>query len=162
MLITKKLDKVTQSKIYKDWKQKNKEAYLAHLFVSSENLDEFNFGFYLPKKDQMKVFVANGEIKENPDEGIFKKPDAVIETLDITKVKLDVGKALEIAKERILKHHKNPGIVKYFVILQTLKKPIYNMSHITREMNIINFHFDAISGKLINEKTIPLTAFKQK
>ena len=160
MLIKEKLEKLEESKIFKDWKKDNKSCFLAHLFISSENLDEFHYGYYDKKEDRITTFIANSEITKTDSDEIFKRPDAVIEELKIDKIKIDVGKALEIAKELLNKKYKNEGIVKYFVILQVLEKELYNMSHITNTMKLINLRIDAKNGKLLKEIVESLMEFR--
>lgn len=161
MLIKDKLKKLKDSKIFKNWFNKNKHCFLAHLFIDSSNLDEFHYGFYDPKTDKITSFIVNSEIRESKAEEIFKKPEAKITELDIDQVNLDIGQALERAKEILNDKYKNEGIVKYFVILQVLDKIIYNMSHVTNTMNLINLKFDAEDGKLLKETKTSIMQFRK-
>lgn len=160
MLIKDKLKKLEESEIFKNWKDKNK-CFLAHLFISSDNLDEFHYGFYDKKTDKITSFIVNSEIKQSDAEEIFKRPEAVIEELKIDEIKIDIGQALEIAKDILHKKYKNDAIVKYFVILQVLDKQLYNMSHITNTMNLINLKIDAEDGKLLKETVESLMQFRK-
>ena len=117
MLIKDKLKKLEESDIFKKWRSKNKNCFLAHLFISSDNLDDFHYGFYDKKTDRITSFVVNSEIKQSDAEEIFKRPEAVIEELKIDELKIDISRALEIAKDVLHKKYKNDAIVKYFVIL---------------------------------------------
>jgi len=127
-----------------------------------ENLDEFHYGYYDKKEDRITTFIANSEITKTDSDEIFKKPDAVIKELKVDKVKIDLGQALEKAKELLNKKYKNEGIVKYFVILQVLEKELYNMSHITNTMKLINLRIDAKNGKLLKEVVESLMEFRAK
>lgn len=161
MLIKTKLEKLKKDKIFKDWHNKNKHCFLAHIFISSNNLDEFHYGFYDKKTDKITSFIVNSEIKKSKAEEIFKKPDAKIAELKINEINLDIGQALEKAKEILNDKYKNEGIVKYFVILQVLDKQLYNMSHVTNTMFLINLKINAKDGKLLKENKTSLMQFRK-
>src|SRR3989344_5520077 len=137
MLIKDKLKELQESKIFKKWYDKNKHCFLAHIFISSDNLDNLYYGFYDKKTDKITSFIVNSEIIQSEAEEIFKRPEAKIDELKINNVEIDLGQALERAKEILHKKYKNELIVKYFVILQVLGKPLYNISHVTTTMNLI-------------------------
>jgi len=83
MLIKDKLKKLKENKIFKDWHNKNKHCFLAHIFIESSNLDCFHYGFYDKKIDKITSFIVNSEIRQSKAEDIFKKPDAKITELKI-------------------------------------------------------------------------------
>lgn len=161
MLIKEKLRQLKENKIFKGWYSKNKHCFLAHIFISSENIDEFHYGFYDNKTDKITSFVVNSEIKKSEAEEIFKRPEAKIEELKINDIEIDLGEALERAKEILHKKYRNEGIAKYFVILQTFDKQIYNMSHITTTMKLINLWISANDGKLLKENVESLMEFRR-
>ncbi|MBI4149523.1 hypothetical protein HY491_03680 [Candidatus Woesearchaeota archaeon] len=162
MLITEKLGKVTQSSIYRKWKQGNSDAFLAHLFFSSDDPGHMNAGFYLPKTDRMKVFSVNGDVQEHADEEILKQPDAVVERLEIGSVRVDIEQAISGAAAHLQEKYPQEHLLKHFVILQSIGSPLYNLTQFTSSLHIINLRIDAATGEIISEKRFSMKEFQQK
>lgn len=162
MRIREKLDKVTQSSIYQGWKQQNADAFLAHLFFSSDDPEHMNAGFYLPKADRMKVFSVNGGVQESADEEILKQPDAEIEPLDPDQVQIDGSQAVVQVTAHLGETCPQDHLLKYFVILQSIGRPLYNITFFTSTMHIINIRIDARTGEVISEKRFSMKEFQQK
>ncbi len=161
MLIKEKLKKLKESKIFKDWQIKNKHCFLAHIFISSDNLDEFHCGFYDKKTDKITSFIVNSNVKQSKAEEIFKRPESKITELKIKGIVLDIGQVLKLAKNILHEKYKNEGIVRYFIILQVLDKQLYNISHVTNTMKLINLKIDAKDGKLLKDTITSLMQFRK-
>ncbi len=52
-------------------------------------------------------------------------------------------------------------ITKKIIILQQKESPLWNITYITKSLNILNLKVDAISGKLLEQKTENIMNFKQ-
>ena len=62
------------SKEFKDFKSKNKESFLTHVFymLDEANKDCVQIGYYNPKRDRITTFIVEGEsITRNPEAEVF-------------------------------------------------------------------------------------------
>ena len=67
--------KLINSDEFKKWFSKNKDSYLSSCFSMQDpnSNGEWNFDYYLPKKNKITTFVVSDEIVLNPDQKIFEK-----------------------------------------------------------------------------------------
>lgn len=152
MLFTKKLKKLENSSKFKEW-QDSRNSFLAHIFISSDAQDVWQFGYYEKDKDEITTFVMNSEIEHSISEQIFKKPEAVIMELDRDKVKMDPDKALKIMDKLRDEKYKQVQSMKWFMILQKLEfGQVYNITYITSTFNTLNAKINSENGEVIREK----------
>ena len=90
------LSKLEKSREYKSWKKKNENSYLCSCFYL-DGEGNWQFDYYLPKKDKIKTFVVeNTGIRELEDSKIFKKDEEVLKRLNLDRVKITFEKAVDI------------------------------------------------------------------
>lgn len=145
------LEKIKKSKEFRDWYEKNKDSYLASIFYS-KNLQ---IDFYSPKKDNMTSFtIINDKVNLETSE-IFRKEKKEIKELKLNEIKIDLEKVKNIIS-KLLKEE----TTKEIIILQNLEVPIWNITYITKSMNILNVKINAISGEIVSKNIENILDFK--
>lgn len=153
MLFKEKLKKLESSPIYKEWKEKNKKTFLAHIFISSDAPEIWQFGYYDKNIDKITTFVVNSEIQHSVSEQIFKKPGAIITELEKDKVKIEPNEALKIMEKLQKEKYKQATAMKSFMILQRLELgQVYNITYVTNSLSTLNVKMDSENGKILREK----------
>ena len=157
------IKRLEESKEFKDWKEKNKDSFLAHIFkmLDDANKDDWQIGFY-NKDDTMTTFIITpADIKIAETENIFKKPEAKIQKLDLEKVKVDITKSLETAEKIQTTEYKQETPFKIITILQKLDLgQVYNITYVTQTFKVLNFKIDAKNGKVLKKKLQTIMDFK--
>jgi len=141
-----KYNKLTDSKVFKEWKENNKKDYLCS-YVLVNDIPQFDF--YNPKTDKITSFIINKEIEIKKEQNIFKKSKDKIYELKLDRVKITIKKAEEIINN--LEKYKKENFNKKIIILQSKKDPLWNISLITNSLNILNIRIDATNGEIISE-----------
>ncbi|MBL7147734.1 MAG: hypothetical protein ISS82_02825 [Nanoarchaeota archaeon] len=150
-------NKLTNSKIFKEWKENNKKDYLSS-YVSINNIPQFDF--YNPKTDKITSFIINKEIEIKKEQNIFKSSKDKIKELNLNKIKITQEQAEKIINN--LEKYKHETFSKKIIILQNIKVPLWNISLITDTFNILNIKINAINGNIISENYESLLNFKVK
>ncbi|MBD3164619.1 hypothetical protein GF323_05460 [Candidatus Woesearchaeota archaeon] len=155
MQLKEKLAALQKSKIFLDWKKKNKDSYLAHIFrmFDEANKGIWQFGYYNPD-DTITTFVVEKEkVKEVPEQEIFRKGRHRLPPLAIGKIKLSFEESLKAAKELQEKKYPKHPIMKEIAILQKLENDqIYNITFVTQTLGTINIHLDTETGEIKSDK----------
>jgi len=152
MKLKEGIAKLEGSKVFKDFLDENPDHYLAHAFMMY-GTDEWQIGYYGKKEDKVVVFmVQEGEdVKRNPAEEVFKKPESKIKELNLEDVKIDLEEAIGIADKLMKEKYPVENVTKTIVIVQNLDKVVYNLTIVTHTFNIINVKINAGSGEIISE-----------
>lgn len=160
------LASLRKDKVYTDWKNDNKDTFLAHVFKMSDepNKDTWQVGFYEEKQDRMTTFVLeNDAIKMIPHQEIFKKHDMHVRKIDEDKIKVDLDEALATADKLQQEKYKVHVPLKKIIILQTLDMgQVYNITFVTRSFNTLNIKVDSLSGEVVEEKVQSIVEFDKK
>ncbi len=151
MTIKSEIKKLEATEHFKEFKKKNQNYHLAHIFILKEKeKEEWQIGYYLKKEDKVAVFELGDEIIARPAEEVFKKSGTIHE-LDMNKIKVSLEKALKATED--IKNEKCPAetITKKIIILQKLKleeewKNVFNITYVTQCFNILNVKLDAETG----------------
>jgi hypothetical protein len=163
MEILNLIKRLEESPEFKDWIEKNKGSFLAHIFkmLDDANQDDWQVGYY-NKDDTITTFILTpNEIKVAQTENIFKKPDAKIEKLQKEKIKVDITLALQTAEKIQATEYKNEIPYKIITILQKLDMgQVYNITYITQSFKVLNFRIDSSSGKVLKKSLQPIMDFK--
>ncbi|MBI2671273.1 hypothetical protein HYX18_04840 [Candidatus Woesearchaeota archaeon] len=158
------LKRLGGSKEYEDWKRLHKNSYLCSAFTIGNDVKnvKWQLDFFDPDGIKITSFIeANDEIKLKEDD-IFKRPEAIVNELDIEKVKIDLEKAISNIEK--LKKKKYPGEnpTQKIIILQNLTTVLWNITYINTSFNILNIKVDAINGKIIDDSLTPIMRFKDQ
>ena len=157
------INRLEKSKEFKDWKEKNKESFLAHVFklLDDANKDDWQIGYY-NKDDTITTFIITpNEIKIAETENIFKKPEAKIKELDRKKIKIDITSALQTAEKIQTTEYKQETPFKIITILQKLDLgQIYNVTYVTQTFKVLNLKIDSGTGKVLKKSLKSIMEFK--
>lgn len=159
MDVVKKLEKSSK------FKELNKKSYLAHLFKMMDDLnkDIWQVGYYNEDGTITTFIIEKKDIKVVPEQEVFQKTKRKVKKLDIDKVKIDLDKALDIAKDLQQKKFSGNTPLKIMVVLQNIANHIvYNITYITNSFNTLNMKIDAINGKVISYELTPMLQFQGK
>jgi len=151
------------SKEFKDFKTKNKEAFLTHVFYM---LDEANkncvqIGYYNPKKDKITTFIIEGGcITKTLEAEVFKDEKTVMKALDLPKVKLEVDTAVKTAEKLQKDKYPSDSPIKKIAILQHLPiGQVWNITFVTATFKTLNIKVDSQFGKVVSDKLISIAEF---
>ncbi len=149
------LEQAEQSQVFKNWRQKHPEAFLAHAFCQE---GEWQIGFL--DKETMGVFM----IGEN--ETIVKETNEILKTgqeilpLDLTGVKAGSDTALQSALEIARKSYPGETALKtFFIIQQTPSGAIFNVTFFTKGFKTINIKMSAKDCSLVKHSIDKLFDF---
>ena len=124
--------------------------------VDSSNIS-WQLDFYNEKSDTIVSYVINEEISKTSNSEVFKSEKMKVEKLNMNDVKVSFEEVLTKCK-KVLKRH-NDKSVKIIAILQNMKRPLWNISYVTQNFNLINIKIDAINGKIIEDKLVSLLSW---
>ena len=160
------LKKLEQSKDFKGWHKKNKNAFFSYAFnIPQEMPDEWQLGFYSNEKDRITTFVVNGSvISIRPEEEVFKKEEAKVNEINIEKVKLTLETVLSKASEFQSKSYPKDKSVKTIAILQNIASygNIWNITYVTESFNTLNMKIDASNGKVLDHSLSSVFSFRKE
>ncbi len=160
MGLKQEVERLHNSKEFKEWKKQNKQTYLVHGFImlKGDKQTAWQIGYYDKKADKVTAFFMEEKIKISPPADIFKK-QGILHKLDIDKIKINLDKALDIA-EREQKKHKEI-IAETIAILQNLDMgTVWNITYLTKSFNVINLKIDAINGKILHQNKTSFLQYK--
>ena len=156
-------EKLFKSQIFKDWKQKNMDDFLAHGFFFDDDLnkDTWQVGFYNKKKDKITTFFISKDVKVSQESEIFKRPEAKIEELNLGNIKISSNDALKTASDLQKEKYSSDPIRNAFMIIQRLEgKEVFNITVVTDTLKTINVRIDANNGKVLLEKITSLMDYR--
>jgi|SRR3989344_2921253 len=151
-------NKLIKDKKFKSWKDKHKDSYLCSVFLLKDQTDssDWQFDYYLPKKNRMATFIVGKTIEYNKEQKIFSNSEKIDE-IDLNDIKFDFDNAVKL----VLGKYKNKKFIKEIIIVQSLNsKLLWNISLVTAEFNLVNIKVDADDGKIIEETSSSLLQFK--
>lgn len=149
MKINEMITKIESSDSYKEYKEEHKDAYIAHFFcMHNAAVDDWQAGYYSKKTDKITVFELK-PLKRLPEEEVFKKEENLVKPLITSNVKIEPDEAFEIIEEVRAKHYKLEDVTKTILLLQTLEKEIYNVTLVTKSLNLIHIKIDAETGEIM-------------
>lgn len=151
MEIKELIERVLESKEYKEWDKKH-DHHLAHVFKMVDE-KKWQFGFFCAEDNSMTSFILDGDALtlSEPSE-VFKKPGDTVRQLDPEKIHLDWPDALAKAKELQEQEYPKELVFKRFFILQNLDGAVYNITFVTKAFNTINVRVSAADGSVISHK----------
>jgi len=146
---------VESSKAFKQFIKAHPDYFLAHCFAmlvegEKEKDIKWELGYYSEKTDKVVVFETEPKINMRPEEDAFKK-EGTIKKFDISKIKINISKALKICGELVDKKYPNRSITKKIIIMQNLEKEIYNITLVTLSFDILNIRIDASTGEILSD-----------
>lgn len=159
------LKKVESSKVYKHWKNENKNSFLCSFFniLSQDNESGWQVYFYNEDNDSITSFLAedNVEIIENGSK-VFKEPGTKVDELKLKNIKIMMDKAFGIFEKQKLEKYPKENASKKIIILQKIKIPLWNITYITSGFKTLNIKIDAENGKIIEESLTSILSSMKK
>ncbi len=140
-------DKVINSQEYKDANLEN--HYLSHVsMVQEKGSDEnWEFGYFSSETKKITVFESNPVKKREPDDIVSF--DDKVNQLDLDEVVISFSEAM--SKAESLANEKKVNVVqKKIILLQKTDKPMWNITFLTTDFNLLNVKLDAVTGKVIS------------
>lgn len=158
------LEKLKQTKDFKQWTKNNKNDYFSYGFkiVQEMGSDDWQLGFYNRKKDRITTFVLAGDnIQIRPKEEVFKKQDMEVNEVELKKVKLTFDEAVNSAEKFQQKKFPKDKSIKTIAILQNISKigNVWNITYITETFNTLNMKIDASTGKIAEHSISSIFSF---
>ncbi|MFC1754918.1 hypothetical protein ACFL96_16240 [Thermoproteota archaeon] len=151
--------KVQNSAVFKQWYQEHDSAYLAHVFFmeAEDGKSSYDVGYYLKSEDRMASFGLDKDVEFRGFSEVFKKPEATIDELDLSKVDTTTEDALETAKKLQEEEYPKSKPVKRIVILQHLTQgQVWNITYVAENFKTLNIKIDAATGKIVEHKLLDL------
>jgi len=159
------LKKVESSKVYKHWKEENKNTFLCSFFniLSQDKDNGWQVYFYNEDKDSITSFLAEDNI-ELIEEGskVFKEPGTKVDELKLKDVKIRLDEAFGIFEKLRMKKYPNESANKKVIILQKIKVPLWNITYITSGFKTLNIKINAENGKIIEESLTSILSSVKK
>ncbi len=115
--------------------------------------------FYNTNNDTITTYLIEKDIGIKENSEVFKKEDMKVEELKLDEIKIDF-ETLKKKIQYILEMHDEQA-EKITIILQTQEFPTWNIIYITRKFNLLNIKINAVDGKIIEEKIVPLLSFEK-
>lgn len=167
MELNQALKKLNESKEFKEWSSKNKDAFLSYASKMLEDNKKvpWQFGFYHKATDKIITFVVDDDLLEmKEEEEVFKKPDMVVKQIDIEKVKIPFEKILEKTKEFQKNKYPKELVNKTIAILQNLEEygNIWNITYVTHSFKTLNMKINPENGKIMHHSLESLMDFVKK
>ncbi|MBI1973067.1 hypothetical protein HYS50_03610 [Candidatus Woesearchaeota archaeon] len=163
--LQKTLDHVQQSPVFKAWSADHPASYLSSFFkiIEQEDVEWWQLDFYYPKGDTITSFIVDDQVKlVTKDAAVFKKTKDVVQALDLMHVSLDVKKALSVAHHVQQEKYHTEKPSKTIILLQTLSRPLWNISFLTNTFKLVNIRIDAQSGDVLEDSLVPLFDFSHQ
>ncbi len=138
---------------YKTFIKSNPEAYLVHVFFMTNSNPQI--GFYSRSTKKVSTFDINSMdhsviVHEEPP---FQETEHDIKELDLSKIKIEFDRAIEIANNVKDEFYKKEMINRQVVILQHLDiGQIFNITFITQTFKTLNIKINAEREEVISHE----------
>ena len=151
------LEKIKNSEEFSKRKSEQPKSYLSSAFLDVNN---WQFHYYNPSDSKVAVFVVENDVVSINIDEIFKKEGNEIKELHIEDIKID--NVSELIKKLIDEKYSSEEETKKIIILQQTEYPIWNITYVTKALNVLHVKLNAISGEIIEEKFESIMKFKGK
>jgi hypothetical protein len=166
MDIRQSVEKLEENSEFIEWRKKNKDYYLAHVFsmLDEANKGSYQVGYSNPDCTKITTFiVTENDVQIAPDSEVFKKPGSKIEKLELEDIKIGGGEALKKAEECRKEHYSQDSPVKMFFIVQKLDiGQVYNITFVTATLKAINIKISTSDGKIVHHEETSLMDMRMK
>ena len=147
------LNKLKKSQTFKQFKQKNKKAFLFSAFfvlTPEFSIENQQIDFFIPEKKVVTFFIEDKKIKQKTEDF---EPKGKITKLN-ENIKIDISNVVEIIKKEIKKQKLEAFKVnKVIAILQKHKnEQIWNITCLFSSFKILRLHIDSLSGNILENK----------
>ena len=163
MELNQTLEKLKQSKQFKDWNKENPDIFFSYAMKTSDS-DTWQLGFYNKKTDKMTTFILNKEIEMQQEEEIFKKPGMEVNPINMDKINIPFKKILIKAEEFQKKKYPKELVSKTIAILQNLEQygNTWNITYVMHSFKTLNMKISPENGKILHHSLESLMDFAKK
>ena len=156
------LERVVDSKEYKQFSREYKNAYLcAGFFVLDfeEGKDIHQVDFYLPKRNKIAAFLLDNGLTYKLAEAMNEKePEQIKGT-----IKMDLDKLKGIVQDEMKNHTITERVMKMIAILQSVDgKKVWNLNCILSGMALLKVHIDDANGDILKFEKASFLDFVRK
>ncbi len=165
MKIAGVIEELEESEKFREWKQKNRDSFLADAFLVVDPKKEhaWQLGYYTKGDSKVTVFKVEDSVHVSEPEEVFKEEKDKILEIKKEDVEIELDEALKISGNLIMEKYPNDNPLKTIVILQNIEnKVLWNMTYLTSGYNAINIRIDAKSGEILEHKALPVFEFRKK
>ena len=157
------LKRLEKSKLFKDWKKKNKGSYLSSGFaIVEKEQSPWKAGYYDSKTNKIASFVIDKKVNLEPEGDIFQKKKVKIDEIDLHKLLVELPQAVVIGNNLQQEKYKGDNPIKIIAILQNIgKQQIWNLIFVTQKFNTLNIRVDTENGDIIDHKIASIMDFKK-
>jgi len=157
------IKKLESSAEFREYKKESPEAFLVHVFYMLDEANEncVQAGYYNPKNDRITTFlVEDDKITRNPEAEVFKEQETLMNPLVLSKVKLEVQEAVEIADSIQKEKYAGHCPIRKIAILQHLEMgQLWNITFVTESFKTLNIKIDANSKNVLSDKLLSIVEF---
>jgi hypothetical protein len=148
-------EKLEKSQEFKDFKEKNADAFFCTAF-NILNFKQGKFEYYLDYRDEKQLFAF--KIPEENSALEFTKEDLLenmtpmekIEESEIKNIKTDLEDLKEIIEQALWDNNMKNSLEEVIAVLQSMNgKIIWNLTCICSSLSIINSQIDPFTGKVL-------------
>jgi len=166
MDIFKVVERLRADSKFQEWQAANKKSFLYVVFGIHADPQVWEVGFFNAKENTAKTFMVGDVISDVAEESkIFKPTDQVVDELHLDKVKISVADALAIVESVRKADYPKELVNKTIMILQQMKRPLWNSHSTHSTLNVLNVKIDARSGDVVEKSLVAALSFnsaKQK
>ena len=157
-MILEEYSKLINSKEFKNWKNKHKDAYLSSCLLITDEASTgiWGFDFYLPNINKITTFELDNVINIKEDQEIFEQRKKKLKEINLNNLKFNLNEVNKF----IDKNFNNKKFIKKIIILQYLQTLLWNITLLSLDFNITNVKLDAKNGKLLEQSTKSILQFK--
>ncbi len=157
----KDLQRLLDSKEFKEWLEKYPNTYLSDFFciLDKDSSDDniWQIDYYNPETDNITSFELPADKRKKctlkeAESKIFKQDHEKVNELHLEKIDLNDQDSIDRAKEFLKEKHPGETPIKTILILQhskDFKKPIWNLTFMTTSFNMFNAKIDAGNGDVL-------------
>jgi len=154
------IKRLESSQEFREHIKKNPDIFLAHVFYMFDEANKgvIQAGYYSKKKDTISTFIIEKEkICFNCEDRVFREQKTAIKPLDLSRVKIDVSEALEIADKMQKEKYPVHVPLKKIAILQHLPAgQVWNITFLTQSFKTLNIKIDSETKKIISENLVSI------
>ncbi len=152
------VEKVEECEDFVNWKSEHQEGYLVSAFFNNK-IGEWQIHYYDPAKDEMSVFNIENDVISIDSDEIFRKEKTKINELHLEDIKIE--SVDELIKKLVDEKYNSEEEANKIIIIQQTEFPVWNVTYVTKALNVLNVRINAITGEIIEEHFESIMNFKE-
>ncbi|MBT3395084.1 hypothetical protein HOA59_03255 [archaeon] len=152
------IEKVKECEDFANWKSEHQEGYLVSAFYNNK-IGEWQTHYYDPANDVMAVFNIENDVISIDSDEIFRKEKTKINELRLEDIKIE--SVDELIKKLVDEKYNSEEEANKIIIIQQKEFPVWNVTYVTKALNVLNVRINAITGEIIEEHFESIMNFKK-